>query len=235
VTPTVNDVAHRRTRLALAACLLLLVACVNRAPERPREGAAPVIGGTPVRIEGGGAPPTLAVSSAFQPTPTPLSFATPGAATSPGPLIAASPAASPGQYPVISSLLPAPGATLPPGDIVIGARITGSSDLTDIIAYVDGEAIQIPVGGPSARLKVVNLVRTLAVGSHEVRIQARDQHGQLGGYRWQFTVTPGGRAGADPTPRPTLGELPTRTPLPVPTRRSIITPLPTITPRTGSH
>jgi hypothetical protein len=231
VSSNTNDVPHWRQHLALAACLVLLVACTNRAPERPREGAAPIIGGTPVRIEGG-APPTLASSSAFQPSPTPLSFATPG---SPAPLIAASPAASPGLYPVISSLLPAPGATLPPGDIVIGARITGSSDLTDIIAYVDGEAIPIEIGGPSIRLKVVNLVRTLAVGPHEVRIQARDQLGQLGGYRWQFTVTPGGRVAAEPTARPTLAELPTRTALPVPTRRSIVTPIPTITPRTGSR
>jgi hypothetical protein len=225
--------AFRRQRyLALAVGMLLLVSCVNRAPERPREGAAPVIGGTPVRLEGG-VPPTLAAPSSFSATPTPLVFAT-DPSPSPVPVLAASPAASPGLYPVISSLLPAPGATLPPGDIVIGARITGSSDLTDIVAYVDGEAIPVDVGGTSVRLKVVNLVRTLAVGPHEVRIQVRDQFGQLGGYRWQFTVSPGGRIQTEPTPRPTL-DLPTRTPLPIPTRRSIVTPPPTITPRTGSR
>ena len=223
---------HRLRVLALFVCLVLPLACTNRAPERPREGAAPVIGGTPVRVEGG-APPTLASSISFQPTPTPLVFTTPGSSPPSPAVLAASPVGSPGLSPVISSLLPAPGATLPPGDIVIGARVTGSSDLSDIIAYIDGEAVTIDLGGPSVRLKVVNLVRSLSIGPHEIRIQVRDKTGQLGGYRWQFTVSPGGRV-AEPTARPTL-DLPTHTPLPIPTRRTIITPPPTITPRTGSR
>ena len=74
---------------------------------------------------------------------------------------------------------------------MIGARVTGSSDLSDIIAYIDGEAVTIDLGGPSVRLKVVNLVRSLSIGPHEIRIQVRDKTGQLGGYRWQFTVSPG--------------------------------------------
>ena len=149
---------------------------------------------------------------------------------------AASPAASPGLYPIIGSLLPAPGATLPPGDIVIGARITGSSNLVDIVAYVDGEAFPIEVGGPSIRVKTVNLVRTLGVGPHEVRIQARDDRGQLGGYRWQFMVG-SGRSAPTPNAQPTVPSVQTapvvtRTPLAIPTRRPLPTPLPTFTPRT---
>jgi len=118
--------------------------------------------------------------------------------------------------------------------VVIGARITGSSNLVDIIAYVDGEAFPIEVGGPSVRVKVVNLVRTLGAGSHEVRIQARDDRGQLGGYRWQFVVGSGRPAPspiAPPALAPTL-PLPNRTPVAIPTRRPIPTPLPTFTPRT---
>ena len=79
------------------------------------------------------------------PTPTPLVFATPsipaGAAAARGQPGRLRPAVSSHQQPAAG-----PGATLPPGDIVIGARVTGSSDLTDIIAYVDGEAIPIDLG-----------------------------------------------------------------------------------------
>jgi hypothetical protein len=145
------------------------------------------------------------------------------------PALAASPVGSPGLYPIISSMLPAPGATLPPGDVVIGARITGSSNLVDIVAYVDGEAVPVDVGGDAVRTKSVNLVRTLAAGSHEVRIEAHDTRGQLGGYRWQFTVNGSNRP---PISIPTIEPLPTRTPLPIPTRRPLPSPIPTITPRT---
>lgn len=153
-------------------------------------------------------PPTLAAAAALVATPTP----------SPDPLgspqIAASPVGSPGLYPIISNLQPAPGASLPAGDVVIGARVSGSSDLTDVIAFVDSEQVQIDLGTPAPRVKVISLIRTLSVGSHEIRIQARDQHGQSGGYRWQFTVGQGRQL----TPVPTNPPLPTRTPLPVPTR-----------------
>lgn len=211
----------RRWRHAVLATLLLgAAACAPRPVERPREGAPPIVGGTPVRLENL-APPTLAPAANLVATATPT--AEPPAPPSPSPLpVAASPAASPGLYPIISGLQPAPGASLPPGDVVIGARVTGSSDLVDIVAYLDGEPITIDVGGPEVRVKTISLVRTLAAGTHEVRIQARDAHGQLGGYRWQFTVGAGRSAPAAPTARPTAAS-PTRTPVPVPTRRPTAT------------
>ena len=226
MTATFRPTARQCQQIALAVALLVLVACDFKPPERPREGAPPIGRSTPVRLEAI-APPTLAPASSLSLTPTELPFAAPA---SPSPAIAASPVGSPGLYPIISSLLPSPGATLPPGDVVIGARITGSSDLVDIVAYVDGEAVPVDVGGQAVRTKVINLVRTLAAGSHEIRIQARDDHGQLGGYRWQFVVGSALRPPATTSLQPQT-PLQTRTPLPVPTRRPLPTAIPTAMPR----
>lgn len=148
---------------------------------------------------------------------------------SPGSIAAPSPASSPGVAPIISGLQPAPGANLPAGDVVIGARVSGTGDLTDLMAYVDGEAVPIEVGGPSIRVKTVSFVRTFASGTHEVRIQARDEHGQLGGYRWQFSVGAGRQPVTAPTGRPIAtavpppggagpAVVPPRTQIPIPTR-----------------
>ena len=211
--------------------MMLLVAC-NTPPaiQRPREGAPPIAGGTPVRLESALPPPTLAAAGALLPSPTPVVPDPAPPSPSPDVFAVASPASSPGVAPVISGLQPAPGANLPAGDIVIGARISGTGDLTDVMAYVDGEAVPIEVGGPSIRVKTVSFVRTFASGTHEVRIQARDEHGQLGGYRWQFSIGAGRQPVTAPTARPTAppavappsgtgpAVVPPRTQIPIPTR-----------------
>jgi hypothetical protein len=227
LTTSFHRISRRRQQIVLVVSLLLLIACDYQSPDRPREGAPPLGASTPGRMVSL-VPPTLAPASNLALTPTELPFA---AAPSPmaSPLIALSPAASPGLYPIISSFLPAPGATLPPGDVVIGARITGSSDLADIVAYIDGEAVPVDLGGQTVRIKVVNLVRSLDAGSHEIRMQARDTRGQVGGYRWQFMVS-AGRALPRTTVQP-LPPLPTLTPLPIPTRRLLSTPIPIESPR----
>jgi hypothetical protein len=213
---------------------LLLVACTTPPVQRPREGAPPVAGGTPVRLENV-VPPTLTSASRLVQTATPIG----GDAPSPSPAITLSPV--PGLSPIISGLQPAPGASLPPGDVVISARISGSADLVDVTAFVDGDAIPIEPMGPAVRTRTVSFVRTLAAGSHEVRIQARDDRNQLGGYRWQFSVG----AGRNPTAAPAVPPAPTaakpaaptpaiqvRTPPPLPTRRPTVV-LP-VTPAPGA-
>jgi hypothetical protein len=219
--------SRRRQQVVLVVSLLLLVACDYQTPDRPREGAPPLGASTPARPVSL-VPPTLAPASNLALTPTELPFAA-VASPLPSPLIPLSPIASPGLYPIISSFLPAPGATLPPGDVVIGARITGSSDLVDVVAYIDGEAVPVDMGGQAVRIKVVNLVRSLDAGSHEIRMQARDNRGQVGGYRWQFMVS-AGRAVPRATVEP-LPPLPTLTPLPIPTRRPLSSPVPVESPR----
>jgi len=205
--------------------VVLLAACAPPPVQRPREGAAPIAGGTPVRLESA-PPPTLSAFSA-PPTPTtnaliePLGSASPGIGSSPGP------SGSPGLSPIISGLQPAPGASLPAGDVVISARISGSADLVDVTAFVDGESVEIEPVGPAIRVKTVSFVRTFTGGNHEVRIQARDDKNQFGGYRWQFPVG-GGRQSAGPTtaPKPVVptatSAVQPRTPIPVPTRRPTV-------------
>jgi hypothetical protein len=210
----------QRWGIVLAA-LLLVVACAPTPLTRPREGAPPS-GGTPSRLADG-PPPTLVGASVLSQTVTPTPEPPPA---SPSPVAAASPPGSPGAYPVISGLQPAPGTTLPAGDIVIGARVSASSDLTEVIVTIDGEPVSVDISGPPTRVKVVSMVRAFAQGSHELRVQARDDRGQLGGYRWQFTVgTPRQSIPTSP-PKPTMPEEPTATPFVLPTRRPTITPLP---------
>lgn len=220
----------------MVATALLLAACdrTGPPPERPREGARPAIAaGSSARS---GPPPTLAPAAALRITPTPMPAPT---VASPSPVaglspVATGPSPSPSIYPIISNLQPAPGATLPVGDVVIGARVTTSMDLVDLVLILNDEAVPQDVSRPNERVKTVSMVRSLAAGTYDVRVQARDQQGQLGGYRWQFTVGSGRRqAGATPPPRPT-SSLPTIAvpPAVAPAAPSLIrTPLPTATPR----
>ena len=180
---------------------LLVVACTRPPTSRPREGAPPSSLGRLATEP----PPTLAPAAGLVPT-----AAASDSTATPAPVATPSVSASPGVYPIISNMQPPPGAALPPGDIVIGARVTGSSTLVDVLAFVDGEPFQPSIGNPASRSMVFSFVRQLENGVHEVRIQARDDRGQSGGYRWEFTVGP-------------------RQPLPTVTPPSITDPLPTFT------
>ena len=150
-------------RCAVLLAVVLLAACAPPPVQRPREGAAPIAGGTPVRLESA-PPPTLSAFSA-PPTPTinaliePLGSPSPRIGSSPGP------SGSPGLSPIISGLRPAPGASLPAGDVVIGARISGSADLVDVTAFVDGDSVEIErLGRPcGSRLSALCARSTAAI------------------------------------------------------------------------
>jgi hypothetical protein len=183
------------------ATAILLAACNPPPVARPREGAQPVAGGTAIRLEAI-PPPTLSIAGGLIPTATPTDTPEPTPPPSPGVVIAgASPFGSPGLSPIITGLQPAPGSALPAGDVVISARISGTSDLVDVAAFVDGEEIPLDLSNGTVRTKTVSFVRTFVSGTHEVRVQARDEHGQLGGYRWQFSVG-GGRQPVVSAPPP---------------------------------
>lgn len=202
-----------RHALAALALLAALAGGCARPPERPIDGTRPLEGARPASAAGSsvqaGPPPTLAPAASLRTTPTPAPTAAPPL-PSPSP-VASGPAASPSVYPIISNFQPAPGASLPVGNVVVGARVTTSTDLVDLVVFLNDEPIPQDVSRRSDRVRSVSLVRTLAAGAYEVRIQARDQLGQLGGYRWQFNVGSGTRqVGATPPPRapntlPTVG------------------------------
>jgi hypothetical protein len=213
---------------AIVLGVVLLTACAPRAVERPREGAQPIGGSTPVRLMNS-LPPTLSPAGRLAQTPTATPETAPPAPPSPSPerVRAASPAIPSGLAPIIAGLQPAPGAAISAGDVTIGARVTGSSDLVEVQAFIDGELIPVDVGGEGVRVKTVSFVRSFVSGTHEVRIQARDEAGQLGGYRWQFSVGAARPPAAASTARPAAPAAPTRTPMVVPTRRPTAAPKPT--------
>ena len=166
----------------------LLVAACSRPGARPRDGALPWLAGTPSERPAGEVPPTLSPPEPKRATaaPTPQSTPIPTRAS------AAAPAQSPGPgiYPLITNLQPAPGAAVPPGDVVVGARVTGGTNLVDVLAFVDGELVEPLMGSAPGRTMVISFVRQLSVGLHEVRVEARDERGQTGSYRWFFSVGP---------------------------------------------
>ena len=166
---------------------LLLAAC-SRPGARPRDGALPWLAGTPSERLAGEVPATLPPPIPQQPTAT----TTPRPTPTPLPAFAAIPARSPGPgiYPLITNLQPAPGAAVPPGDVVLGARVTGASNLVDVVAFVDGEVVEPLMGAAPGRTVVISFVRQLPVGLHEVRVEARDERGQTGSFRWFFSVGP---------------------------------------------
>jgi hypothetical protein len=212
--------SFRSIRCSITASLILVIATAAAcmpAGERPRDGAKPAAAGSGPSKLLAEPPPTL-VPPPRAPTPTPAP-----AATQPSP----SPVGSPGIRPVISSIKPAPGTQIAPGDVTIGARVTGSSALVEVQAFVDGEALDLGLESPGPRVANLSFVRPLSVGTHEVRIQAKDEHGQTGGYRWQFVVAQGGAAPAPTSrtlPAPTLFPqapllVPRGTPVPSPGAR----------------
>lgn len=222
VTPTDRRLSLQWWRPgAILVVVLLLTACTQPPPvARPREGAAPsVAGGTPIKLEVI-PPPTLSIAGGLIATSTPTPEPPPPS-PSPGVLALASPIGSPGLSPIVSGLQPAPGSALPAGDVVISARVSGTADLIDVAAFVDGEEVPVDLGSGSPRVRTVSFVRTFISGTHEVRIQARDEKGQLGGYRWQFSVGAPRLPAVAPAVRPPTATpfTPAFTPIPIPTRR----------------
>ena len=228
-----SPVSSARYLVAALGLVALLAGGCARPPERPLDGARPLEGARPGSTGGAsaqaGPPPTLASAASLRTTPTPAPTAT---LPLPSPLpVAGAASPSPSVYPIVSNFQPAPGASLPAGDVVVGARVTTSTELVELVVFLNDEPIPQDLSRPSERVRGVSLVRTLAAGAYEVRIQARDRLGQLGEYRWQFNVGDGSRrAGATPPPRapnalPTVGPptvpTPSRTAAPSPTTRAV--------------
>jgi hypothetical protein len=181
-------------------CLVLTLAC-SRPLDRPLEGAPPVRGAQPPApfVE---PPPTLtapAYSSDLPPPPPAIPMPSP----SPSPALA-------GRNPILSGLLPAPDALVPPGPVSIGARIVASAELADVVLLLNGSTVQPEVTPRDLTTWVVAYTGRLDIGKHEVRLNAKDREGRAGGYRWQFEVKPRSQA-STPTP-PATQPAPTQTP-----------------------
>jgi hypothetical protein len=174
--------------LLLGLSLALSVAC-SRPLDRPLQGARPKASseGATLAVE---PPPTV---SAPLPTPSP----------SPPPVIVlASPSPSPSilRDPILSGLLPAPNAMVAPGPVNIGARISASTNLTEVVLTLNGQTVEPNITEQSTQVWLIGYTSRLEVGRHEVRLNAKDREGRAGGYRWQFDVQPRPFASASPVP-----------------------------------
>lgn len=175
----------------LLGALLLALGC-GRPIDRPLEGAPPVDAraSRSLDIE---PPPTLTPPQLAQAVPSPIVIALPSPSPSPT-------AAAGWRIPVMSRLLPIPNTSVPAGNVEIGARVSGSTDLAEVTLLVDGAPVQPEIAAQSPLVWLVSYTGRLSPGRHEVRISARDREGRIGGYRWSFEVE--APAQASPTARP---------------------------------
>ncbi len=205
----------RRTWVAALLGAAVCAAACSRSGARPRDGALPWLAGTPSEGLVVQPPPTLVAPIVQRPPSTAIPARTVGTSTTPTPVppISAGPSrpALPGVYPLITNLQPAPGAAVPPGNVIIGARVTGGSDLVDVAAFVNGTSIEPLFDGSPGRTFVLSFVLWFPIGMHEVRVEARNDQGQMGSYRWYFSVGP--RQPLPTVAAPTMVPLATTVPL----------------------
>jgi hypothetical protein len=151
-----------------------------------------------------------AASLAVEPPPT-VSAPLPTPSPPPLPIVVlASPSPSPSimRDPLLSGLLPAPNALVAPGPVNIGARISASTDLSEVVLTLNGQEVEPLITEQSARVWLIGYTSRLDIGRHEVRLSAKDRDGRAGGYRWQFDVQP--RPFASPSPKPARTSTPVR-------------------------
>jgi hypothetical protein len=176
--------AHRVS--VILGVLAMVAAGCTRPADRPLDGARP---GSVASAN----TTLLASASPVSTAPTQESTAIPVSSPPPSPV--ASPTAT-GRGPIISTIQPQSGANVPVGPVTISARISATSDVSEVTMLVDGQATR-PSSTGDARTPTYSITMPLAAGQHQARIQVRDDQGRLGGFSWTFNV-----GGAAPAPSP---------------------------------
>lgn len=112
------------------------------------------------------------------------------------------------------------------------AAVTPVVKVEDSVSGVDEAATEIALDGERWASGRPISPQSLAVGAHELRVQARDLAGNAGTLTVRFTVRASDPDGGQPTPpvTSTPTPTPTTTPTPTPTPTSVPTPTPTATP-----
>jgi hypothetical protein len=85
--------------------------------------------------------------------------------------------------------------------VSIGARISASTDISEVSLTLNGAAVQPKVTEQSPQIWLIAYTGKLDAGKHEVRLTAKDRDGRAGGYRWQFDVESQPAARPSPEPR----------------------------------
>jgi hypothetical protein len=197
-------------RLLLAALLLMVTAGCARPIDRPLEGARPARAAEDGASKVSAAPPTLAAKPA-EPAASPTlvvavvaSPSPPVAAVTASPqTVAAASPVPPGRNPILGNLQPGNQAVVPAGTVNIGARITTTAELAEVVLTVNGVPVQPQVTQQDERTWLVAHASGLPAGSYRAHLTARDQHGRAGGFGWQFEVA--GLPRASPSARSPVG------------------------------
>lgn len=178
---------HRaRITLVVALAFAAALAACSRPIDRPLEGARPGPGGTSKTD----VPPTVSPPNAQTREPIVIAASTPP----PSPTTA-------GRPPIISGLLPPADAAIAPGQVNLGARVAGSSDLVEVSLWLDNVLLRPQVTQQDTRTWSVSVSHQFeGPGKHSLRISAKDQDGRVGGFQWSFDI--GGAAGPSPQAKP---------------------------------
>ncbi|HYY88196.1 MAG TPA: hypothetical protein VFA49_05330 [Chloroflexota bacterium] len=130
-----------------------------------------------------------ALPTAARPSPTaqPTTEPTPDASPTPN----ASPTAEPtpdstDRAPWVLLPLPAPGARVPPGPVLVEARGRGDAPIAQIRLELDGNALPVAVEQRSDSIWRGSTTAQVGPGKHAVRALVVDAQGRTGSYRWSF-------------------------------------------------
>jgi hypothetical protein len=136
---------------------------------------------------------------------------------------------APPVRPRVTNLTPENGGAVPAGtETTLAANVSSDEPITRIDVYLDGAKIDVEVGGRDETEQAFFTGRTLAAGTHRLRVVAEDKGGDSTDVTWAFTAaaTP-----ATPTPSPvaTATATPGTTPVPASTATPRTTPGPATT------
>ncbi|MHB1131185.1 MAG: Ig-like domain-containing protein [Chloroflexota bacterium] len=143
--------------------------------------------------------------------------------------------------PTISRLTPTPDSSVRAGrEVTIAANVVSDEAITGIEVYLNGQPIDVEIGGQSESRQAFFTGRTLAAGNHKVRVVARDSGGQATDVSWSFDAAAPTARPPEPTATPVATATATsvsRTPTAAPTNaatRTVAGPTGTATPQATS-
>jgi hypothetical protein len=88
------------------------------------------------------------------------------------------------------ALTPSRYATVPPGLVRIAAHVSSASPITSFQLRLNGQPIDVEVGGPSETDQTAFTERTLSAGSYAVSARVQNARGEALTVTWSFVVSP---------------------------------------------
>ena len=94
------------------------------------------------------------------------------------------------DLPTFSNLSPAPFSTVAPGNVILAAEVTGTSDIADVAMQLDGESITPLLAGIGTLDVTASSTQALTAGSHTVTMTATDSENRVFKTQWDVIVSP---------------------------------------------